>query len=379
MAATDEAPPAIQTPGGERDLPVNKKVKHFGSPVLANNAALSWYTERAYLDDRYARWTTHGNRDFLRALTRQATQSRYFARGFPNSWNNVSEEMWSTFQEGYSPQTWRGTTSSAMEGFQQLVPSQVPACVRTNTDRSRKLPSRGSIKSSRSGRSGVACSCGGKSTQTPSSRSCPSWASRISSQHVAAAPLETAGASRPSSGASSNRLIRRLVFGRRGFDNEPTGRRVIHPTYIPGARVEADNKKEESDSTVVYSWTACIVLLDAPPIQCKLGLGALAGAKGFQVPMDASPAAVSSKARASTSKWIDEFACAALCQLILDDRRIGSTSDVGAPLRRRRALPPFLYVEAISPFLRFDGLLPNMLYAFGGRNQEDGPLNTARF
>lgn len=273
MAATDEAPPAIQTPGGERDLPVNKKVKHFGSPVLANNAALSWYTERAYLDDRYARWTTHGNRDFLRALTRQATQSRYFARGFPNSWNNVSEEMWSTFQEGYSPQTWRGTTSSAMEGFQQLVPSQVPACVRTNTDRSRKLPSRGSIKSSRSGRSGVACSCGGKSTQTPSSRSCPSWASRISSQHVAAAPLETAGASRPSSGASSNRLIRRLetlryvserppaagpvrkldwhmftVFGRRGFDNEPTGRRVIHPTYIPGARVEADNKKEESDS-----------------------------------------------------------------------------------------------------------------------------------
>eukprot|EP00439_Symbiodinium_sp_Y106_P012861 s2192_g1.t2 len=125
--------------------------------------------------------------------------------------------------------------------------------------------------------------------------------------------------------------------------------------------------------------TACtsrVVLLGAPRIQFKLGLGALAGAKGFQVPMDASPAAVSSKARASTSKWVDEFACAALCQLILDDRRIGSTSDVGAPLRRRRALPPFLYVEAISPFLRFDGLLPNMLYAFGGRNQEDGPLNT---
>ncbi|CAE7256019.1 IVNS1ABP [Symbiodinium pilosum] len=57
-------------------------------------------------------------------------------------------------------------------------------------------------------------------------------------------------------------------------------------------------------------------------------------------------------------------------------RRIGSTADLRAPLRRRRALPPFLYVEAISPFLRFDGLLPNMLYAFGGRNQEDGPLNT---
>jgi len=255
-------------------LTVNEKVKHAGSPVLANNAALSWYTERAYLDDRYARWTTHGNRDFLRALTRKATQSRYFARGFPNSWNNVSEEMWSTFQEGYSPQTWRGTTSSAMEGFQQLVPNQVPACVRTNTDRSRKLPSRGSTKSSRSGRSGAARSCGGRSTRTPSSRSClSSWASRVSSQQVTAAPVEKEGSSRPSSGASSNRLIRRLetlryvserppaagpvrkldwdmftVFGRRGFDNEPTGRRVIHPTYIPGTRVADDNKKEESES-----------------------------------------------------------------------------------------------------------------------------------
>lgn len=79
--------------------------------------------------------------------------------------------------------------------------------------------------------------------------------------------------------------------------------------------------------------------------------------------------------KAHSSKWVDQYACDALCLLIMDDRRIGSTSDRGAGLRRRRALPPFLYVEAIGPFLRFEGLLPNMLYAFGGRNQESGPLD----
>eukprot|EP00931_Biecheleriopsis_adriatica_P118188 TRINITY_DN93645_c0_g1_i1.p1 TRINITY_DN93645_c0_g1~~TRINITY_DN93645_c0_g1_i1.p1 ORF type:complete len:502 (-),score=86.98 TRINITY_DN93645_c0_g1_i1:134-1639(-) len=76
------------------------------------------------------------------------------------------------------------------------------------------------------------------------------------------------------------------------------------------------------------------------------------------------------------ARWVDSNACDALCQLILDDRRIGSTADAGAATRRRRALPPFLYAEAIAPFLRFDSLLPNMLYAFGGRNQEQGPLDT---
>lgn len=73
------------------------------------------------------------------------------------------------------------------------------------------------------------------------------------------------------------------------------------------------------------------------------------------------------------SRWADSGACDAICQLILDDRKMGP--DEGAHFRRRKALPPFLYAEAIAPFLRFDRLLPNMLYAFGGRNQEQGPLD----
>jgi hypothetical protein len=41
----------------------------------------------------------------------------------------------------------------------------------------------------------------------------------------------------------------------------------------------------------------------------------------------------------------------------------------------RRALPPALWAENVAPFLRFDAPLPNMLYAFGGRNQGRGPLD----
>lgn len=92
--------------------------------------------------------------------------------------------------------------------------------------------------------------------------------------------------------------------------------------------------------------------------------------------MACTPAASSTCTKARPSKWVDGNACNALCQLILDDRRIGSTCDAGAGLRRRKPLPPFLYREAIGPFLRFESLLPNMLYAFGGRNQEEGPLDT---
>ncbi|CAJ1453382.1 unnamed protein product [Effrenium voratum] len=91
-----------------------------------------------------------------------------------------------------------------------------------------------------------------------------------------------------------------------------------------------------------------------------------------EVELDASPTASSSTSTRPPggTKWVDEFACSALCQLILDDRSCGVCE------RRRRALPPFLYVEAIAPYLRFEELLPNMLYAFGGRNQEQGPLDT---
>jgi len=78
------------------------------------------------------------------------------------------------------------------------------------------------------------------------------------------------------------------------------------------------------------------------------------------------------------SSWADPGACSALCLLILDDRRsngIPAEGDTSAR-HRRRPLPPALYAECIAPFLRFDMPLPNMLYAFGGRNQRRGPLNT---
>jgi len=59
----------------------------------------------------------------------------------------------------------------------------------------------------------------------------------------------------------------------------------------------------------------------------------------------------------------------------MNDRR-GGRASVG-PGSMRKALPPALYAENVAPFLRFDAPLPNMLYAFGGRNQSRGPLNTA--
>jgi len=73
------------------------------------------------------------------------------------------------------------------------------------------------------------------------------------------------------------------------------------------------------------------------------------------------------------SAWADPEACSSLCQLMLDDWR-GRRLDDRA-VKRRRALPPALYVENVAPFLRFDAPLPNMLYAFGGRDQRRGPLD----
>lgn len=73
------------------------------------------------------------------------------------------------------------------------------------------------------------------------------------------------------------------------------------------------------------------------------------------------------------SRWVDSRACSALCQLILDDRRCCSGAEPSRP--RRKPLPPSLYAQNVAPFLRFDAPLPNMLYAFGGRNQSQGPLD----
>lgn len=44
--------------------------------------------------------------------------------------------------------------------------------------------------------------------------------------------------------------------------------------------------------------------------------------------------------------------------------------------RHRPALPACLYCDCIAPFLCFTKPLPNMLYAIGGRNTQDGPLKT---
>jgi len=74
-------------------------------------------------------------------------------------------------------------------------------------------------------------------------------------------------------------------------------------------------------------------------------------------------------------QWVDDRSCSALCQLILDDRR-GESDVAASPKRRRRRLPPFLIADVVAPFLRFDMPQPNQLYAFGGRNQQNGPLDT---
>lgn len=69
------------------------------------------------------------------------------------------------------------------------------------------------------------------------------------------------------------------------------------------------------------------------------------------------------------ARWTDPGACSAICALILDDRR-----SCGSQPSKRRPLPPALYAEHIAPFLRFEGPLPNMLYAIGGRSQRHGSL-----
>lgn len=73
--------------------------------------------------------------------------------------------------------------------------------------------------------------------------------------------------------------------------------------------------------------------------------------------------------------WADPGACSVLCQLILDDRR-SSSGAPGSPAggRRRPRLPPTLYSEHVAQYLRFEAVLPDMLYAFGGRNRRSGPV-----
>jgi len=90
----------------------------------------------------------------------------------------------------------------------------------------------------------------------------------------------------------------------------------------------------------------------------------------------ASASEPAERLRRGPGRWADPGACAALCLLILDDRRSGCTGETASARHRRRPLPPALYAENVAPFLRFDAPLPNMLYAFGGRSQGRGPLDT---
>lgn len=88
---------------------------------------------------------------------------------------------------------------------------------------------------------------------------------------------------------------------------------------------------------------------------------------------DANTPSAASVAPLRPARWVDATSCSGLCQLILDDRRGGC----GGAGRRRLALPPALYAELVAPFLRFEAPLPDMLYAFGGRNRHHGPVKTA--
>jgi len=47
----------------------------------------------------------------------------------------------------------------------------------------------------------------------------------------------------------------------------------------------------------------------------------------------------------------------------------------GPSCQRRRPLPQILYSQHVAPFLQIHGPLPNMLYAIGGRNHQQGPLD----
>lgn len=69
------------------------------------------------------------------------------------------------------------------------------------------------------------------------------------------------------------------------------------------------------------------------------------------------------------TQWVEPGTSTALCWLCIDDRK-------GNPRRARASLPPCLYSDAIAPFLHFDGPQPNQLYAVGGRNQQQDPLDT---
>eukprot|EP00928_Gymnodinium_smaydae_P005733 TRINITY_DN1196_c2_g1_i1.p1 TRINITY_DN1196_c2_g1~~TRINITY_DN1196_c2_g1_i1.p1 ORF type:complete len:429 (-),score=72.08 TRINITY_DN1196_c2_g1_i1:170-1456(-) len=68
------------------------------------------------------------------------------------------------------------------------------------------------------------------------------------------------------------------------------------------------------------------------------------------------------------TNWSEPGAAEALIWLAIDDKK-------GNP-KRPSSLPLALYSHGVAPFLHFDAPLPNQLYVLGGRNHQQGPLNT---
>jgi len=67
-------------------------------------------------------------------------------------------------------------------------------------------------------------------------------------------------------------------------------------------------------------------------------------------------------------QWVDPGTSKALCWLAIDERK-------GNPRRSNCSLPPCLYTDGIAPFLCFNGPQPGQLYAVGGRDQMQDPLD----
>jgi len=83
---------------------------------------------------------------------------------------------------------------------------------------------------------------------------------------------------------------------------------------------------------------------------------------------EASPDAASSRAL-RRKEWIEPGCLSAVRLLELDDQKGGTG-------RGGHNLPVALYHCAVAPFLYFDAPLPNQLYVFGGRNEEQEALAT---
>eukprot|EP00434_Breviolum_minutum_P019811 symbB.v1.2.017481.t1/scaffold1363.1/size124464/7 len=245
----------------------SKNARKHGRPLLASNAALSWFTERASMEDRYSRWTDHGKENFLEALTHARRKHRYFAIGFPHPCNNISNDMWSTFSEGHEAHHWKGSTDAAMEeGFQPLE-MQVQSA---RGPRTTALPGKGSTSASIK-----ASSRGGGEAPSCIKRGGGSNISKASTQSGIESKLSGSPMSEPSKASSQCSYVKHLDALRRvqprpavagpvrkldwvmfsaaavrDFDFETTGKRAIYPTVIPGAKPlaqqnAAKKKKEE--------------------------------------------------------------------------------------------------------------------------------------